>query len=157
MKNIYQEPSIQRISIAFEDVLTASNAVTKKATPPPRATTTESASVCKSKIFINGEKPYGTDCMGILMIDDPDQYVMIHYSEAPIEVDVTPGNHFVVIGAGEHFDEDTPALRREIYFEKDTVLTVDIASQIRFQKINYAEYEKALRDSSFQVTKKRIG
>ena len=30
MKNIYQEPSIQRISIASEDVLTASNAATKR-------------------------------------------------------------------------------------------------------------------------------
>ena len=139
----------------------------------PSATPAPAAQTCHSKIFINGGRPYGTDCMGILIIDDPDRYVLINYSEAPIEVDVTPGRHFVAIGAGEHLKENTPSLRREFTFEKDTVLTVDIAAVsdradlwdrfsgdpdavIRFQVIRYDEYEKALRRSSFKVTRKKI-
>ncbi len=172
---LIKENLAEKEMLEFKNLLTQAGASVSvrangKKVEVKKAVNVES-SICKSKIFINGGKPVGTDCMGILMIDDPDKYIIINYSEAPIEVDVTPGSHFVVIGAGEHLTENTPSLRREFHFDKDTVLTVDIAAVtdskglwnsfsgdsdavIRFQKITYAEYEKALKAASFKVTKK---
>lgn len=124
-------------------------------TPSPAAFSRPTASAPTAKIFINGGRPAGA-LMGKLYVDG--KLISLLYSEAPIEVSLSKREHHIVVEGGVYGDA---RIDRTVDFGELEVLVVDMPGAddddvIRHQRISLSEYNRALRENGFSVTRKYV-